>query len=1128
MSYLSSPSHITGALELFDDEETRAHRDGTGREQQQHGPTDAAGPVILTRRGQMILLSLFGFLWAYPYLPVPAASSYLPSSIVTLWKATPPALVATGIATIWAGQQQQHLQYAPARPCAHSTMSVESDLELVLAQLGPTINSFLRALNSYDEIVERCFQALDSLEAALGRSTDGKAPQKADDGLPALPVREALLASLVSVEIAMKVALDSVASEERRSQGTRESPPLATTVVNREEMERLVEMYALQLPEGSARNTATSPHSESGPISPRRLRRPVSFYQPRYHESQVQHSSQQRESMPPMHRINPHEGDIHAIAPTPPRQRVSPQLAYLYGAEGQTDESHRTVDSPVRRDTRRASWTGYSPGLAAGSLLQHQSPARPAMNTSPISPAYATFSPSSPNSPGSLKKQKNRRRQSDQLPSSPNTWAQQHARMAERAVFAIAHRHSSSGAASSPMRGSLSSDSPVSQSVRLSASFRAVMDSPSRPPGISSALLAAESLHADDEDVEHDPSVRDMERAKAMQRIQSTALGLPPSRSQQESRSRGAHRPLSMFELNLGSASPHPTSASLLSSSAPIGNSSFEERRWSAHPAQTASWSSLTWGAGLARPSMRTVRQRPSSLVIQRPSMGPVTGRAALASPPLQLLGASRDDLPDAGKLGLFALAARGTEEKRMRREMICYLLAVQYADTVPPAAAGQADEADKVRQARNEAVVRFLLAFRQAVMDLVKVLSNESSALSAALAAEFGPSAAAVLAPPLSPLPATPRRNSVRARRSSRSRTPARERGLQIDFPGQYPRSPLIEVDPATPPASLSPRQHALLDEREGKEYPFGSAESAAETINTATAASNFAPRDPLSSEERQADATLAAAAQSSQKALQAIAAKMYLERKDLQKHISAMQESGLDSHPSSSRLTELTQRHESMRQDLEVLLKDWNEGRAALRRLQEANLKREKQTEGAREQRAAEQDAGTVQTSAGSRTTPDLGDASDVSSSALGKRDSTSSTLSATSDGDTLRTPATSPRHQPMHPGRPQDPRSRNGNGKAAVDETDVTQLLLDQTNPRHLPPPGLQEQLYEAFASENVARVSQSSADAKLSREKRIALARQKRTRQDGADGELQSQPLSQLELVSELKDVMAVLR
>jgi hypothetical protein len=305
-----------------------------------------------------------------------------------------------------------------------------------------------------------------------------------------------------------------------------------------------------------------------------------------------------------------------------------------------------------------------------------------------------------------------------------------------------------------------------------------------------------------------------------------------------------------------------------------------------------------------------------------------------------------------------------------------------------------------------------------------------------------------------------------------------------------------MIELETATP----SPDE--TISSPFGQQQASHTQQSQKETVM------DFAPRNPLSAEEARARAVLAEASNTSQVVLSTIAAKAYHERQQLDMYFGSPVNASESRH--QAQLASILDRHDSIRGDLDSLYNQWNEARVALRQLQ---LVQDKKCSNGVASVSSDTGRELLHASTSSSQTPELVGAMSAS---LGKRDSTASTLSTNSgtDGDALATPATSP-----HTG-PDYGHDRSAKGRYA----DITQLLLDQTNPRHLPPPGLEEQLYEAFSGND----EKPDSRGRLSREERIALARQRRLEETKRSSEVSAQAQPQMELVNELKDVMALLK
>lgn len=433
------------------------------------------------------------------------------------------------------------------------------------------------------------------------------------------------------------------------------------------------------------------------------------------------------------------------------------------------------------------------------------------------------------------------------------------------------------------------------------------------------------------------------------------------------------------------------------------------------------------------------------------------------------------------GHLALEELSEKRSNTGTLCRELLCIALACQWL--------GVTGQEGRSRWAK---VQSFIHTFGRSAGDLSQTLRKERKTLKEALIETFGEEGLSTIGPS-SPHTGHSRQTSRLASGNLHRRTG----GLHIRFPGHYPTSPMIELDPATP----SPEDPIFA------ETSFMQGHYLATEVEE-TAKTDFAPREALTALEREARASLMASYDARSKALSTAAAKLYVQRSQLDAYYreaaagrAAMREDYMRA---------VIDNNESMREDVDVFLARWNDSRVALRQLLSEQERRKPKPV----QVLPPFDRGALYASTSSLQTPELvGEG--PSSVHLGKRDSTSSTLSTNSgtDAEHLATPATSPRTGfDVGPGR---------TGKIA--HNDITQLLLEQTNPCHLPPAGLEEQLFEAFSGSDDAGIRPPRGLA--SREERIALAKQRRQRESTQAAAV---PTSQMELVSELKDVMAVLR
>ena len=325
----------------------------------------------------------------------------------------------------------------------------------------------------------------------------------------------------------------------------------------------------------------------------------------------------------------------------------------------------------------------------------------------------------------------------------------------------------------------------------------------------------------------------------------------------------------------------------------------------------------------------------------------------------------------------------------------------------------------------------------------------------------------------------------------------------IGVNFPGQYPPNPMIEIDPATPPHKPGAISSSTLKKRSTRRHE-------------AMLGGNFAPRELQEPFERSGQATFTASSERISELLRKIAVRNYSTRKTLDEIMASS--SDKSDEQEADQLHLITAAHQGMKEDIDSVLLEWNAGRVALRHLadgQRHSRRRHLARQGHQDE--DEEDTNGLQSFTGSslsRTTPDLA----LSSNRHNKRGSVSSVMSSD-----IGTPLFQSLSSPLHY------YSRD----TKFDEYDVSQLLLDQTNPSLLPPPGLQEQLFEAFVSgsekEKDENDSSHSEEKKtLSREERIRLVKMKRQQEEQLDTRKQDQPIMNLELVTELKSVFALLK
>jgi hypothetical protein len=179
----------------------------------------------------------------------------------------------------------------------------------------------------------------------------------------------------------------------------------------------------------------------------------------------------------------------------------------------------------------------------------------------------------------------------------------------------------------------------------------------------------------------------------------------------------------------------------------------------------------------------------------------------------------------------------------------------------------------------------------------------------------------------------------------------------------------------------------------------------------------------------------------------------------------------------------------HDSIRGDVETLLRDWDESRAILRRAIDLQFDRER--------------AQPV-----SRKSEDV----DVASSKGG------GTSSVFDDSDIV-TPVDSGAGSPMIEGA-----TTATMAKIAAAEDDLTTLLLESASADHLPPRGLEQ----VFEFESSLEGVKDNGRIKLSREERIRLMREKRAQREEEKQEPGERGLAQTGMVDELKGVISELR
>ena len=427
----------------------------------------------------------------------------------------------------------------------------------------------------------------------------------------------------------------------------------------------------------------------------------------------------------------------------------------------------------------------------------------------------------------------------------------------------------------------------------------------------------------------------------------------------------------------------------------------------------------------------------------------------------------------------LEGLQAAHDRVQRARKEFLCYLLALKSPSTIEPAA-----------------LARTAAALAKWVQDMASSLSTATADLSRACDEELGPTSQVFMFCPdddeMGP--------STLAKKALG--TPSIG-GEAFSFPGQYPSRPLIEIDPATPPQKTHGRSSST-SRRQGQR----------EQIEQR----NYAPRDPRTLGERAGHAAFVDSSVRINAALRRIAATIRVNRRDVDL-VMASSSSEADASGQDD-LDRIASAHNGMRHDLDSLLREWEAGRVALRQMaegrrQQPSSRRRHHHRGTEEEHPSFRHS-TSPSLAG--TPPDLASLVRRTNS-NSKRGSVSSVLSSDLETPPMQSLSPPPNLYPLHTA---EPLLRSGG------DHDVSQLLLDQTSPKHLPPPGMQELLFETVVASDKDEEDAGVKVRKVSRDERIRLAKLKRGKSELVVRERGEQPLAKMELVTELKDVMALLR
>lgn len=560
-------------------------------------------------------------------------------------------------------------------------------------------------------------------------------------------------------------------------------------------------------------------------------------------------------------------------------------------------------------------------------------------------------------------------------------------------------------------------------------------------------------------------------------------------------------RPLSMHELDFGRsidgapiASLHGDSRRTSLDEVPEADSTALhrnaaaaalERRWSTHSNAThPSILSASSSTASLRPRQR---ERPASLLLQSspilsspaPRRSPEVGESPAASFRSRRAQHHQHQQRSApqprSKFAVDSLREGSDKVSRLERALVCHLLAIKYSSN-------SSRRLELTLSALIKTVEGLNACINVETTTLSQTMWEEFEGTSQAKVVEPGgttaPAASVLLATPVTsglPFQSTPKRSSLIA-----------------CLPGSYPSSPVIEVDPATPPSDSSTKQ-----------TPQGSYFRQFDDIDVSSEQEqNFAPRDPFSAPEKNGRAALAESHVELNAALRSIATKMYMERQDLKDYFQATQSGSEAAAVQHHLLQQLEARQESLRLDLQGLLRAWEDGRVSLRQIKLGQQRRIAGPTSGILRRQMSSEASDYDDAEGE---PSLMSAS----AELRQHGSISSVLSSGNE-DSLSTPAVSPVSQAVH------------------QPVNISELLLDSVDPAQLPRYGMQEQLYEAYVGQEDGEYNATAlGKGKLSREERIALAKAKRAETRERPAQL-PEPQANADLINELKDMVALLR
>ncbi|KAK9898156.1 hypothetical protein P389DRAFT_177634 [Cystobasidium minutum MCA 4210] len=1082
----------------------------------------------------------------------------------TLLKSAPGVVALTGLTAIFARASSRNSSITPAGRLGASGSAEAEEMEETIRELRKLFNvckKFIDECTRLDITLEKGFTVLSELDRLAGLDEEGAGRESDDDDeqqlsmdaassfeagrhtnapgsnwqdltaiearlssshpaqyasspakhtrnrktrrqqrrIPALPVRQAVFASLYTIQDRLEKDLDSLAkSLDTASQ--RDNANDAEEGIDTLELVRLLDMYNCHPPSYAAQQSANAAQ-EDEEAAERLYRRTMA----RRSLSPTPYSEQQQQSASEAAAKLKRRSGLYI--PAPPASVHEDPVSSIEQTFGISNEE---------QIGRRASWAAFNPSH------RRQVPSHPSAVQQQAQKVNRSNAPSSPSSnAGGL--QNLARNQSvatpprvrpqsihfgAAIPSSnnmtavassplangarePNSTIKRERRRRSEQLFSLASlqtqnltSHLGEDEALAQLRSSTSSVASTSSSIGSSAIMRMSTSS----QGTSADPVTAASAPTDLYDSPSRPS-----------HVRRTSLGPTVNsglliQKQQNRRS----RPLSMHELDFG-RSLHRASLSHLSADrrtsldeVPEADSTAShrnaaaaalERRWSAQNTGPVSTSS----AGSSAPPPSRPRDRPTTLLQSSPILSSSPARRSpdfvTGSPAASFRSRKQQHqqttVRPRSKFAVASLRESSEQVSRLERALVCHMLALKYS----------AVSSKKLR--------RVLVVLINLVEQINACINAESTSLTQTMWEEFedGPAkvateGTATTAPPTSVLLATPMTSN-----SAFQSTPRRGSFIAC-LPGSYPSSPIIEVDPATPPSDTARHTPQGSFFRQFDEQDSGSMQAQVQQ--------NFAPRDPFSPAEQTGKKALAESHAELNAALRSIATKLYMERQDLREYFNGPRLSPEEVAAQQYTMQQLEARQESLKVDLQKLMRAWEEGCASLRQIKEGRQRRIQGPGGPRRTADRQEASSDLSEYDNAEEEPSLMSAS----AELEKHGSISSVLSSGNE-DSLSTPALSPvtsaTYQPLH----------------------VSDLLLDSTDPAHLPRYGMQEQLFEAYVGRDDDQLQGRKAHGKLSREERIALAKAKRLESQEKEAS-KSDPQANAELISELKDMVALLR